>query len=77
MDNEKFKCVSCRKSVTSSPSGIVNGLSPEDKLEERITLSLYHARLYLAELDDDWADKSSDENIFNISCGGGVSRSSL
>ena len=54
-----------------------SGLYPADKTEEGITLSLYHARLYLAESDHDWDNKSSKENTFDISCGGRGSRSSL
>ena len=50
---------------------------PEDKIEERITFSLSHARLYLSESDDERDDKSSAEKIFYISCGGGGSSSSL
>ena len=29
------------------------GLSPADKIEERITLAFYYAHLYLVESDDD------------------------
>ena len=47
-----------------------SGNSPADKIEERITFDLSHARLYLAESDDEWDDKSSAENTLNISCGG-------
>ena len=54
------------------------GLSPVDKIEERITIALYHARLYLSESDGDWDNtQSSNENTFNIYCGGGEFRSSL
>ena len=51
--------------------------SPADKIEERITFALSHARLDLVESDDEQDDKSAAANTFNISCGGGVSRSSL
>ena len=46
-------------------------LSPADKIDERITLALYHAQWYLAESDDDWADNSTDENTFDVSYGSG------
>ena len=52
-------------------------LYPEDKIEERIPFALCHARLYLTVSYDDWDDKSAAENTFDISCGGGVSISSL
>ena len=45
-------------------------LSPVDKIEERITFALCHARLYLAESDDEQDDKYAAENTFDISCGG-------
>ena len=45
-----------------------------DKIEERITLSLGHACLYLAESDDYWDENYAAANIFDISCGGGGSR---
>ena len=51
--------------------------SPEDKIEERITYDLSHAHLYLAEYDDEQADKSATENTLYISCGGGGFSSSL
>ena len=54
-----------------------SGIYPGYKIEERITIVLYHARLYLSGSDDDWDDKSVNENTLNISCGGGGSRSSL
>ena len=54
-----------------------SGLSPADKMEEWVTLALCHAHLYLSESDDDQANNYVDENTFNISCGGGGSRSSL
>ena len=44
-----------------------SGHSLEDKIEERITFDLCHARLYLAESDDERDDKSVDVNTFNIS----------
>ena len=50
-----------------------SGISPEDKIEEQITFALCHARLYLTESYDDWDDKSTAANIFDISCGGGRS----
>ena len=53
-----------------------SGLPPADKIEERITFALIHARLNFSELDDERNDKSADENTFYISCGGGESRSS-
>ena len=54
-----------------------SGNHPEDKIEERITFSLIHAGLYLAESDDERDDKSAAANTFDISCGGGGSSSSL
>ena len=54
-----------------------SGHYPEDKIEERITLALSHARLYLFESYDERDDKSAAANAFDISCGGGISRSSL
>ena len=54
-----------------------SGHSLADKIEERINFDLSHARLYLAQSDDEQDDKSADENTFDISCGGGVSISSL
>ena len=50
-----------------------SGLSPEDKIEERIPFALWHARLYWTESYDDWDDNSAAANAFDISCGGGVS----
>ena len=50
-----------------------SGLSPKDKIEERIPFALCHARLYLTVSYDDWDDKSVAANTFDISCGGGVS----
>ena len=52
-------------------------LYPEDKIEERIPFALCHARLYLTVSYDDWDNKSSAANTFDISCGGGVFISSL
>ena len=52
-------------------------LSPSDKIEELITFNLCHARLYLAESDDDLDENYAAEKTFDISCGGGGSRSSL
>ena len=54
-----------------------SGHYPADKIEERITSALSHARLYLAESDDERYDKSAAANTFDISYGGGGSRSSL
>ena len=53
------------------------GRSLADKIEERITFSLSHARLYLDESDDERDDKSASANTFNIYCGDGGSISSL
>ena len=50
---------------------------PDDKIEEWMTFSLSHARLYLAESDDERDDKSDAAKIFDISCGGGGYSSSL
>ena len=52
-------------------------LSPEDKIKERITFALCHARLYLTVSYDDSYNKSASVNTFDISYGGGGSRSSL
>ena len=52
-------------------------LSPEDKIEERVTLALIHARFYLSESDDERDNKSTAASTFDISCGGGGSISSL
>ena len=54
-----------------------SGLSPEDKIEERIPFALCHARVYLTESYDYWDNKLAAANTFNISCGGGVYISSL
>ena len=54
-----------------------SGNYSEDKIEEWITFALIHARLYLAESDNEQDDKSVSANTFNISCGGGRSISSL
>ena len=54
-----------------------SGHYPEDKIEERITFALSHARLYLAESYDEREDKSATENKLDISCGGGGYSSSL
>ena len=48
-----------------------------DKIEEGITFDLIHARLYLCESNDERDIKSAATNTFDISCGGGRSRSSL
>ena len=55
----------------------VFGSSPADKIKERITLALIHARLYLAESDDEKDDKYATANTLYISCGGEVYSSSL
>ena len=44
-----------------------SGHSPADKTEERITFALSHARLYLAESDDEQYEKSVAANTFYIS----------
>ena len=54
-----------------------HGHSLGDKIEEWITFALSHARLYLAESDDERDDKSTAANTFNIPCGCGGSSSSL
>ena len=48
-----------------------------DKIEERITIALSHACLYLAESNDEREEKSAAANTFNISCGDGGSSYSL
>ena len=54
-----------------------SGLSPGDKIEERIPFYLCHSRLYLTESYDDWDEKSAAANTFDISCGSGGSSYSL
>ena len=54
-----------------------SGYSPADKIEERITFDLIHARLYLAESDDEQDYNPATENTFNICCGDGGYISSL
>ena len=54
-----------------------SGHYPVDKIEGRINFSLIHARLYLAESEDEWDEKSGAANTLNISCGDGVYRYSL
>ena len=54
-----------------------SGHSPADKIEERITFALSHARLYLAESDDEQDNKSAAAKKIDISCGGGGSSSLL
>ena len=54
-----------------------SGHSSANKIEEEINFVLINARLYLAESDDAQEDKSDAVNTFNISCGGGVSSSSV
>ena len=51
--------------------------SPAYKIKERITFALSHARLYLAESNDEEDNKSATENRWYISCGGGWYSSSL
>ena len=51
--------------------------SPEDKIQERITFDLSHARLYLTESDDERDDTSAAANTFDTYCGGGEYSSSL
>ena len=48
-----------------------SGHYPVDKIEERITFALSHARLYLFESYDELDDKSAAANTFGISCDGG------
>ena len=47
------------------------------KIEEQINFALSDARLYLSESYDELDEKSAAANTFDISCGGGGSRSSL
>ena len=47
-----------------------SGNYPADKIDERITFALHHARLYLAESNDEEDDKSATANTLYISCGG-------
>ena len=54
-----------------------SGHSTADKIEERITFPLTHARLYLAESDDERDENSAAANKLYISCGGGGSSYSL
>ena len=54
-----------------------SGHFPADKIEERITFALIHARLYLFESDYEQDEKSATSNTFDITCGSGRSRSSL
>ena len=51
-----------------------SGHHPSDKIEERITFALSHARLYLAESDDELYENSAAANTFDISYGSGGSR---
>ena len=53
------------------------GHSPADKIEERITFALIHARLYSSESYDEQDDKSASTNTFDRSCGDGGLSSSL
>ena len=50
---------------------------PEYKIEERVTLALSHARLYLSESYDEQYEKSDASDTFDISCGDGGSSSSI
>ena len=52
-----------------------SGHSPADKIEEWNNFTLSHARLYLAESDDEQDDKCAAAKTFDISCGGGGSSS--
>ena len=54
-----------------------SGLYPEDKIEERISFDLCHARLYLTVLYDDWDENFDAAKTLDISCGGVGSISSL
>ena len=54
-----------------------SGNYPADKIEERINLALYDARLYLSGSYDEWDDKSDAAKQFGVSCGGGGSSSLL
>ena len=54
-----------------------SGHSPADKIEERITFALSHARLYLSESDHERYENSAAANTFDSSCVRGGSRSSL
>ena len=54
-----------------------SGHSSADKIEERITFALSHARLYLSESDDEQDNKSAASNTFDISYGGVGSSPSL
>ena len=54
-----------------------SGSYPADKIEEQITFALRHAHLYLAESDYEKYDKSTAANTFDVSYGGGESRSLL
>ena len=54
-----------------------SGYYPANKIEEQINLALRHARLYLAESDDERDYNYAAVNTFNISCDDGGSSSSL
>ena len=54
-----------------------SGHPPEDKTEERINFALSHARLYLAESDDEQDNNYAAAKKIDISCGDGGSISSL
>ena len=48
-----------------------SGHSPVDKIEDRITLDLIYACLYLSESDAEQDENSAAVNTFDISCGDG------
>ena len=50
-----------------------SGISPADKIEERITSDLIRARLYLSESDDERDYMYDSANKFDISYGSGGS----
>ena len=55
----------------------VSGRSPANKIEERINFAWSHVSLYLFESDNERDHKSASANTFDISYGGGRSRSSI
>ena len=54
-----------------------SGHPPADKIEERITFTMIHACLYLAESHDEQYNKFDAENTLYISCDGVGYSSSL
>ena len=54
-----------------------SGHSSANKIEDWITFTLIHARLYLDESDNEQDNKSAAANTFDISCGYGGSSSSI